>query len=343
MSKRDYYEILEIDRSASDSEIKKAYRKLSKKYHPDVNPDGEEQFKEVAEAYDTLSDKSKKQSYDQFGHGGPRFGGGNYDPMEEMMRRYGFGPGGPRQQRQKKGQDLVMNIRLTLEDVFNGVTKKFKYKKWSTCETCNGAGGTNPKACSHCHGTGQQVFVTNTPLGQMRQVMECKHCHGTGEVVENTCGNCHGKGLEQKEEIVEVEIPHGVNDGEGIALEGKGHAIKGGIDGNLIVRVTIQTHKDFVRQHDDLKHTLKLRYEQLVLGDKVEIPTIEGGKIRVTVPKYSNVGDTLRIVNKGLKYFGATHRGDMLIVLDVDMPNNITDEEKELLEKLKKVREGVAD
>lgn len=343
---KDFYSILGVDKNATDSEIKKAYRKLSKEYHPDVNPDGEEKFKEIAEAYDTLSDKTKRANYDRFGSGGPRGGGNPFGgrSMEDIMSEFGFGGGSNpfSKQRQRRGHDLVINVKITLEEAHNGVIKKFKYRRNAPCMTCNADGGTDKKRCTKCNGTGSLMYVVNTPMSQMRNVQECDVCEGSGEIFENVCGTCHGRGIENKEEMVEANIPKGIRDGDGLEYAGMGHGVKKGIAGRLIVKIFITKHDDFVRSGDDLRYTLKLKYPQLVLGDKVEIPTIDGGKIRVTVPAYSNVGDNLRIVNKGLNKLNTNLRGDMIIVLDIDMPKILDDDEKELIIKMKKFHEEVA-
>ena len=338
---KDYYGILGVEKNATDSEIKKAYRKLSKKYHPDVNPDGEEKFKDVAEAYDILSDSNKRANYDRFGSANPRggnpFGG---QSMEDMMREFGFGGGrNPfTKQEQNRGHDLVINVRISLEEVFNGVTKKFKYRRNAPCTTCNGDGGTGKKTCPKCNGSGSVMHIHNTPIGQMRQVVDCDQCSATGVVFDNTCGTCHGNGTINKEEMVEVNIPKGIKDGDAIEYVGMGHGVKQGTPGRLLVKVFVNKHDDFIRNGDNLKYNLKLSYSQLVLGDKVEVPTIDGGKIRVTVPKFTNIGDNLRVVNKGLFKYNTNVRGDMMIILDIEMPSEISDSEEELIEKLKNIQ-----
>ena len=349
MSTKDYYKILGVKRDANAKEIKKAYRNLSKKYHPDMNPDNkeaEEKFKDVASAYEVLSDDQKRNNYDKFGNpegGGNPFNGGD---MGDIFSQFGFGrrstdPFTRRQQR--RGQDLALNVRITLEDVHNGVTKKFKYRRDAPCEPCNGEGGTNKTQCPKCGGTGYQVFQQQTPMGVMRQMVDCDHCESTGEIMQNTCSSCSGSGVKNKEEYLEVKIPKGVRDGDALSYPGMGHSIKGGSSGRLLVKIVVAKHKEFVRSGDDLRYDLKLKYAQLVLGDKVEIPTIGGGKIRVSVPKLSKVGDSLRIVNKGLTNQSNNDiSGDMFIVLDIDMPTELNNDEEELIKKLKIVEERVA-
>jgi molecular chaperone DnaJ len=309
MSKRDYYEVLGVAKDATDKDIKKAYRKLALKYHPDKNPDDSEaetMFKEIAEANEVLSDPDKRAQYDRYGHDAPRqggFGGGGMPDMEEFFRQAGFGGfGGRRGPRGPiKGQDLRMKVNVTLEELYEGVEKKFKYKRNTSCGTCDGKGGTDVTTCSTCGGQGQVVQQFHTPMGVMQQVSTCPTCHGEGEVTKNTCGSCHGTGLDEVDEMVEIDIPHSLHENEAMVVEGKGHGVKNGIDGDLVIIITQKQHKDFTRQGNDLRCRLKLKYEQLVLGGEVEVPTIEGGKIKINIPEYSNVGDILRVSNKGMK------------------------------------------
>ena len=345
---RDYYEILGLTKSATDKEIKKAYRKLAMKHHPDKGGD-EKLFKEVSEANEILSNKEKKDNYDRYGHAGQRqtqgggFGGGM--SMEDLMNdiNFGGGMGGNPfgRQREKRGQDILFNIRITLEDVFNGTTKKLKYNRKAACSGCNGAGGTNEETCSSCSGNGFVIQQTRTPMGIMNSQITCHTCHGEGKKMKDTCNTCYGKGVDNKEEIININIPKGISEQESLQYAGMGNAIKRGTPGSLVIKATITSHKDFTRNGNDLKHHLKLSYSQLVIGSKVEVPTIEGGKIRVKIPEYSKVGDNLRINEKGLNNLRNNSRGAMIIILDIEMPTNIEGEELELVKKLKKLHEGV--
>lgn len=349
---KNYYEILGVGRNASDDEIKKAYRSLSKKYHPDLNPnnkEAEDKFKEIASAYETLSDKDKRANYDRFGSEGPRMGGGNPfggHNMEDIMREFGFGGGnnpfGNRNQT-RFGQNLVLNLALKLEDVHNGIFKKIKYKRNSPCKSCNSNGGFDKKTCTVCNGTGQRMYIHNTPIGQMRQFVDCDACGTHGHTFDKKCEPCNGSGvINNEEELIDLTIPPGVKDGDVMEYRGMGHATRGGSSGNLLIKFFIERHPNFVRNGDDLRFNLKLKYPQMVLGDKVEIPTIDGSDIRINIPPYSNVGDNLRIVGKGLKRYNIEGRGDMMVILEIEMPTNITDEEKELLIELKKIQNSVA-
>lgn len=356
MSKRDYYEILGLEKTCSDEEIKKAYRKLAMEFHPDRNPDNkeaEEKFKEIAEAYETLSDSGKRQQYDRMGHnafggdgghgfGGHGFGGHGFGGMQDMFREFMARGGGFNRPNVRKGDDLNLVIKLTLEEIFTGVNRDFKYKKYNTCTPCGGKGGTKVVNCGKCQGHGQFVNVTQTPFGHIQTVSVCDACEGMGTVVESPCEACNGSGVTQDAEDVNVGIPVGVIDGMTMVLEDKGHAVKNGTSGRLIVTIMELPHEYYTRNGNDLRYTLNLTYPQLVLGDKVEVPTIEGTKIRVLIPEFSKVGDILKIPAKGLMNMDEKTRGDMLITLNLTIPKSLTDEERTLIESLKKISEKVA-
>jgi molecular chaperone DnaJ len=343
MAKRDYYEVLGISRNASESEIKKSYRKLAKENHPDVKPDdkkAEELFKEGAEAYEHLSDSQKKAKYDQFGH--QQQNQGNHRGYEDIFRDFAR-----RGQPKRKGQDLRVNIKLSLEEIFSGEHKKIKYKRMKVCEPCGGKGGHNVEGCDTCKGQGS--IFRRRQLGQhiLQEQVICHICQGSGEKVSDTCSDCSGSGLVSEDITLDVEVPSGISDGMQMIQEGAGHGVKNGVNGNLIIILTEKPHKIFNRSVNDLKYISKLSYTQLVLGDKVEVPTIEGGKIRVTIPPHSKVGDNLRIPTKGLTpvqgpYYAGVTRGDMIIELNIEIPTEVSDEEKELLKKLEKMKNKVA-
>lgn len=342
MSKKDYYEVLGISKGSSDSDIKKAYRKQSKKHHPDVGGD-EELFKEINEAYSVLSDPEKKNNYDRYGHEGNQNNGFGNMNMEDLFRNFGFGGGFGQyhHQRVKVGQDLRINIALTLEEILNGVNKTFKYNRNSACTTCNSAGGHNKTTCSVCQGQGSIVQHIRTPMGIMQNIEQCHHCNGDGYTYANTCNTCQGQGIQRSEQEISVDIPAGVIDGTALNYHGMGNAIRGGNSGKLIINITELSHKDYVRNGNDLKYNIKLTYPQLVLGDKVEIPTIDGTTIKIHIPEYSKIGDNLRINGKGMKILNSNGRGDMYISLDVEFPKKISNEEKELLNNLKNINEMV--
>jgi molecular chaperone DnaJ len=341
MSKKDYYEILGVNRDASESEIKKAYRTLSKKYHPDLNPDdkeAEESFKLIAEAYEVLSNSDKKANYDRFGHVQQNQGGNPFSNMDDILRNFGFGNGNPFSQQPNSprfGQDLKLNLKVTLEEIFLGVNKKIKYTRNQACGSCNGDGGTGKKTCSNCNGAGNVARIIRTPIGVMQNIETCGVCTGQGYVVETICRDCSGQGIIRKEQDMSIDIPRGIKEENSLVYNGMGNAIKSGQPGKLIIGITELPHSHFVRMNNDLKLNLKLNYTELVLGDKIELPTIDGNNIRVTIPEYSNIGDNLRITNKGLFDVNNTRRGDMIINLDIDMPKQISEEEREIINNLK--------
>jgi molecular chaperone DnaJ len=322
MDKRDYYEILEVDKTASQEEIKKAYRRLSKKYHPDMGGD-ENTFKEINEANEVLSNPEKRSKYDRHGHNGD-----NFNAFEEFASMF-------RQQQIRTGSDLAIKIDLTLEQVFNPTKKTYTYRRYKNCTECNSNGGSNLKTCTNCHGTGSVIQTTNTPFGSMQNYHVCHACSGSGNVPEIICTACNGKGIILSEDSIEVMFPAGVYTGMSTSIQGKGNGIKSGIEGSLIIHINVLPHDKFVRNANDLNYKLKLTYPQLVLGDKVEIPTIEGTLIKITIPEFSRVGDNLRVKNKGMKFINSDVRGDMIVTLDIEIPSSITKEEKKLIENLK--------
>lgn len=334
MKKRDYYEVLGVDKKASANEIKKAYRKLAKELHPDVNPnnkEAEDKFKEVSEAYEHLSDTNKKAEYDRFGHtDGQGQGRRGHMSAEDI-----FGGFAHFNRPVKKGQTLKINVKLTLEEVFTGAKKQYKYTRDVKCNDCDGHGGHDVHDCNVCGGQGHVVKMFRTPIGHIQQAMECHACHGNGTAYDTECKTCYGLGTKKGEEIAELEFPSGVEDGMGVAISGKGNAIKSGHYGDLHCTITVLPHKTFVRNGNDIRLKLKLTYPQLVLGDKVEIETIDGPKIRISIHEFSESESTLKINGKGLRLLDSEKRGDMLVTLGIFVPKSIDDETKELLTKLK--------
>jgi molecular chaperone DnaJ len=323
MSRKDYYKILGITKEASSDEIKKAYRDLAKKWHPDKNPnnaEAEEKFKEISEAYEVLSDSDKKHRYDN----NDRFSGFNFD-----FSNMGY------QRPMRVGDNIKLNVKLTLEEIFSGVKKTFKYKRKDSCSSCNGHGGSDIQSCQTCNGSGAVVQIFNTPIGQIRQAMECPECNGSGQTYKNKCNDCNGEGVKLVDDTVEIEVPYGVSNGAVFILNGKGNGIKSGRHGDLYFVINELPHHKFVRDGNNLKFNLKLSYPQLVLGDKVEIDTIDGGKIRVNIPEHSQVDTNLKVVGKGMTEFKNVNRGDMIITLGINIPKKIDDETREILEKLK--------
>ncbi|TSA27720.1 MAG: molecular chaperone DnaJ [Bacteroidetes bacterium] len=361
-TKRDYYEILEISKSASVEEIKKAYRKQALKYHPDKNPDdavAEEKFKEAAEAYEVLSDQTKRQRYDQFGHAGlgANHGFGGFSggmSIDEIFRHFGdiFGGGGfedpfssffggGRRRSGKtvhKGSNLRVKVKLTLEEVAIGVEKKIKVNKYISCSTCRGTGargGDAYQTCSTCNGRGQVTRVTSTFLGQMQSTSTCPQCGGEGQVITDKCHDCAGNGVVKEEEVIAIKIPAGVAEGMQLSMSGKGNAgARGGLSGDLYIQIEEIRHAHFEREGNHLLYDHFLTFSDAVLGTTIEIPTIEG-KAKVKVEAGTQSGKTLRLRNKGLPSVnGYEGKGDLLVTLHIWTPKNLTKEEKSLLEKL---------
>jgi|ERR1035437_1271077 molecular chaperone DnaJ len=320
MSKRDYYEVLGVSKGASSDEIKKSYKNLVKKYHPDKGGDVE-LFKEVAEAYEVLSNDEKRGYYNNFGHA--RRG--------NQQAEYGFRYTPP----VRVGETMVLTIKLTLEEIYTGIKKIYKYKRNVSCSDCHGHGGSDSQNCGICGGSGVIMRVIRTPIGDFPQGLRCQSCEGIGLTYKTPCNTCNSTGLSSVEETVEVNVPTGVQEGMTFIMPGKGHAIKGGGNGDLHINVMELPHKVYVRNGSDLKMILKLTYSQLVLGDKIEIDTIEGNKIRVNIPEHSDVGINLKVQGKGLKTYNKESRGDIVITLGISIPKQISESAREMLTKLK--------
>lgn len=364
MAKRDYYEVLGIDKNASEDEIKKAYRKLAIKYHPDRNPDSkeaEEKFKEAAEAYDVLHDPQKRQQYDQFGFNAPGAGGfggfgetGGFS-MDDIFSMFGdvfgghggfggfsgFGGEGSRQRPQYRGSDLRLKVKLSLQEIATGVTKKFKVKKDVTCTHCHGSGaenGSQSETCPTCHGSGVVVKTVRTMLGMMQTQTECPTCHGEGSVIKDKCHQCHGTGVVKGEEIVEIKIPAGVAEGMVVNVPGKGNAgQRNGISGNIQVYIEEEESDTFIRDGQDIVYNLLLDFPTAALGGDVEIPTLEGTRVRIKIDAGTQPGKTLRLRGKGLpavQGYGSG-KGDLVVHISVFVPKTLNREEKNMLESLR--------
>lgn len=364
MAKRDYYEVLGIDKNASEDEIKKAYRKLAIKYHPDRNPDSkeaEEKFKEAAEAYDVLHDPQKRQQYDQFGFNAPGAGGfggfgesGGFS-MDDIFSMFGdvfgghggfggfsgFGGEGSRQRPQYRGSDLRLKVKLSLQEIATGVTKKFKVKKDVTCTHCHGSGaenGSQSETCPTCHGSGVVVKTVRTMLGMMQTQTDCPTCHGEGTVIKDKCHQCHGTGVVKGEEIVEIKIPAGVAEGMVVNVPGKGNAgQRNGINGNIQVYIEEEENDTFIRDGQDIVYNLLLDFPTAALGGDVEIPTLEGTRVRIKIDAGTQPGKTLRLRGKGLpavQGYGSG-KGDLVVHISVFVPKTLSRDEKNLLENLR--------
>ncbi len=355
MAKRDYYEILGVSKSADKNEIKKAYRKIAMKYHPDRNPDNkeaEEKFKEAAEAYEVLSDENKRQRYDQFGHAGVGggaggFGGGGMS-MEDIFSQFGdifegfggFGFGGSRRGRRRvnKGSNLRVKVKLSLKEIMSGADKKIKLKKYVPCKHCSGSGakaGSGHITCTTCNGSGQILRIQNTLLGQMQTASTCHACGGEGKIIKEKCTHCYGEGIVKGEEIVTVNIPAGVSAGMQMKMNEKGNAARrGGINGDLYIVFEEIEHPDLVRDENDLQYTLFISFTDAVFGTSVEIPTVDS-KVKIKIAAGTQSGKILRLRGKGLPTHGSYGKGDLLVKVNVWTPQSLNKEEKQMLEKLK--------
>lgn len=366
--KRDYYEVLGVAKNASADEIKKAYRKMAIKYHPDKNPgdkEAEEKFKEAAEAYDVLSDADKRAKYDQFGHSmGPQgFGGGGggfYSgggmSMEDIFAHFGdifggrggfggadfggFGGATGRQPRQhvNKGTDLRITVKVTLKDIMNGVDKKLKIPRLVACSHCKGTGakdGTAFKTCPRCHGTGYISRVQQSIFGAMESESVCPECNGEGKIISEECSYCHGSGVEKKEEIVSFHIPAGVEDGMTLTMRGQGNAPRhGGVNGDLLIVIQEEKDPDLIRDGDDIIYNLMLDFPTAALGGSAEVPTVDG-RARLKIAPGTQPGKVLRLRGKGLPQMNSNVRGDLLVNVMVYVPESVTDAEKAAIESLK--------
>lgn len=368
MSKRDYYEILGVDKGADDKELKKAYRKVAIKYHPDKNPgnpEAEESFKEAASAYEVLKDPQKRARYDRYGHagvdgmgggGGGGFGGAR--SMEDIFEQFGdvFGGGSPfesffggssgggggrsRRSTGQQGSNLRIRVKLTLNEIADGVTKKIKVKKLVSCSSCKGTGAKDPNSvstCSTCQGGGYVRQVKNTFLGQMQTTVVCPGCQGGGQTFKDKCGSCRGAGNENGEETISIEIPAGVHEGMQLSVNGKGNAgSKGGPNGDLIVIIQEEKHEFLRRDGANLLFDLYISFPQAALGDSIEVPTL-ANKVKIKIPSGTQPGKIFRLKDKGIPDIQGYGKGDQLIYINIWTPKSLNNDEKELLEKMKEM------
>ncbi|WP_346239034.1 molecular chaperone DnaJ [Niabella insulamsoli] len=360
MSKRDYYEVLSVSKTASAEEIKKSYRKVAMQYHPDRNPGdkaAEEKFKEAAEAYEVLSDTDKRAQYDRFGHAGLSgagrggFGGGMN--MDDIFSQFGdvfgddiFGSffgggrsrGGGQRARGVRGSNLRVKLKLTYEEIAKGVTKNIKVKKYTSCDTCSGSGAKDKgsvQTCRTCQGSGQVRRVQNTFLGQMQTVTTCSDCNGEGTTITAKCSNCKGSGRVYGEETITIDVPAGVQDGMQLSVGGRGNAgERGGASGDLIVLIEEESHADLQREGLNVVYDLHISFTDAVFGTNAEVPTIDG-RAKIKIPQGTQSGKIFRLKGKGFPNVHSSYeKGDQLIHVSVWTPQNLSDEEKDTLEKL---------
>jgi len=362
MTKRDYYEILSVSKTASGEEIKKAYRKVAMQYHPDRNPnnkEAEEKFKEAAEAYEVLSDADKKAKYDRYGHaafapGSGGFSGSTNVNMEDIFSQFGdifgddifgnfFGGGGGRRSgaasrgRGARGSNLRIKLKLNYEEMSKGVTKNIKVKKYVACNTCDGSGAKDKgsiQSCGTCGGSGQVRKVTSTFLGQMQTVSTCPTCNGEGSTITNKCAVCKGEGRVYGEETVNINIPAGVQEGMQLSLGGKGNAgERGGSAGDLIILIEEEAHKELQRDGLNVAYELHITFPDAVFGINVEVPTIDG-RAKIKIPPGTQSGKIFRLKGKGFPEVNGYGKGDQLIHVNVWTPQNVSHDEKEMLDKM---------
>ncbi|MDR2057353.1 MAG: molecular chaperone DnaJ [Dysgonamonadaceae bacterium] len=359
--KRDYYEVLEVSKTASSEEIKKAYRKKAIQYHPDKNPgdkEAEEKFKEAAEAYEVLSNEEKRKRYDQFGHAGV---GGGYEgygggmSMEDIFSQFGdiFGGGfghfsgfggfggfgDDSSHRTNRGADLRIKVKLSLKEIATGVEKKIKVNKYISCTYCKGTGAEGANAystCSTCRGTGHITRTINTILGQMQTRTVCNDCNGEGKRITKKCPHCNGEGILRSDDVITINIPAGVSEGMQISFSGKGNAARhGGVNGDLLVLIEEEPHPELIRDQNDIIYNLLLSFPKAAMGSTVEIPTLEG-KAKIKIDAGTQPGKVLRLKNKGLPSINRYGTGDLLINVGVYIPESLTKEQKEMLEEMEK-------
>ncbi|PID27165.1 MAG: molecular chaperone DnaJ [Candidatus Cloacimonadota bacterium] len=352
MSKKDYYELLGVSRDADKNTIKKAYKKLALKYHPDKNrddPSAEEKFKEVAEAYSVLSDENKRARYDRFGHdglsgaGGGGFSGfGGFD-AESIFESF-FGGGGSRSRRSgpASGSNLKIYVDMSLEEISSGIKKKIKIKKYVKCSSCSGSGAESSssiKSCPNCNGSGEVRMVQNSLFGQVVNVTSCPKCNGTGKQIINKCSSCSGEGRVRDTETIEFDIPAGVSEGQYLTIRGKGNAGRnGGGNGDIIAVIREKDHKYFHRDDENIFYDLKLSISQAVLGADIEVPTIEG-RVKVKIQAGTQPGKLLKLGGKGLPRLNGYGRGDQIVRINVWIPTNISSETRKKFEELDQLSE----
>ena len=353
MTKRDFYEVLDLSKDATENDIKKAYRKLAMEFHPDRNAgskEAEEKFKEASEAYEVLKDPQKRQRYDQFGHSGLKGGLGGFgggfdfdvgDALRTFMSDFGFGDilggrGNNRDNRQRRGRDLQLQLRLTLEEISSGVEKKIRLKKMILCDVCDGRGGQSITTCLQCQGSGEVRQVSQSILGQFVNIAPCPRCHGGGTILKDPCNNCGGEGRVKGEKLITVDIPAGVSSGNYISVRGEGNVgPNGGPSGDAIIVIDEAEHEHFERHGDDILYHLPLSFTQVALGAEIEVPTLDG-KSKLSIQAGTQVNKILRMRSKGIARLHGHGRGDQLVRIVVWTPTKLSADDKKLLLELAK-------
>lgn len=348
--KRDYYEVLGVSKGASDDEIKKAYRKEAKKYHPDLHPGdktAEAKFKEVNEAYEVLSDSDKKARYDQFGHagvdpnfgaggGGGGFGGFDFSDIFDMFGGGFGGFGGGRRNGPVRGRDISRDITVTFEEAAFGCKKKINITRDEPCDACGGTGakaGTNPETCTRCGGRGQVQTQTRTPLGYMTNVTTCPECRGTGKIIKEPCRECRGSGKVKASRTIELDIPAGINHGQTMQLSGRGEpGERGGPSGDLLITVRIKPHEIFTREDYDVYINFPVTFVEAALGATVKVPTLDG-VVEYDIPEGTQHGTKFRLREKGIPYIRGRGRGDQYVIVEVEIPKNLSNKQKDILKQ----------
>ena len=358
-NKRDYYEVLGVQKGASEEEIKKAYKKMARKYHPDLNPgdkDAEEKFKEVNEAYEVLSDSEKKARYDQFGFAGvdPNFGAGgggwgggaggagfDFGDLGDIFGSFfggGFGGGQTRRNPNapQRGESIRMNLTISFEEAAFGCEKELELDRYESCETCHGSGaapGTSPETCPDCGGSGVVQTRRQTPMGVFASTAPCSRCGGRGRIIKEPCKDCRGSGMVRRRRKIQASVPAGIDNGQTISIRGQGHAGKnGGPAGDLLVTITVRPHELFRREGTSVLCEAPITFPQAVLGAELEIPTIDG-KVKYDIPEGTQSGTTFRLKGKGIPALNGRGRGDQYVTVYIETPRNLNREQKEALKK----------
>ena len=347
---RDYYEVLGVDKGVAGEEIKRAYRKLAKKYHPDLNPndsEAEKKFKEINSAYEVLSDDDKRARYDRFGHDGVNgqgagggFGGFG-DIFDDIFDIFGGGFSGSQTRRTgpQRGSDLRYNLNIEFEEAIFGVEKEIKIRRTENCSTCKGSGaepGTHKETCSVCHGSGQVRYSQQSPFGQMIRTATCNECGGSGEIIKDKCNSCQGSGSEVKEKKIKIKVPPGVNNESIISIRGEGEGgLRGGPSGDLYIYISVNEDEIFIREGNNIFLNIPISFTEAALGAEIEVPTLEGNEL-YEIPQGTQTGSRFRMKGKGVPHLRGGGRGDLYFIVDIQVPKKLTEKQREILKEFAK-------